>query len=641
MNTREQFGNYLLLKKLGEDPLGEAFRAGKVGGHGMEEVVLLRVFNGPGIDGPGMWQRIDGRQALQKALTSPNIGSGVDLGAIRNIPYVAYDYLSGKNLASLLEQANKRAHPIPSDQALLITERIALGLAVGYETRFESGRVLHGCVLPHLVMISNEGETRLLGFEVAPGLREAIRQNPNHALGRYLSPEARAGQPTDKADDVFSLGVILLELFLGKPVPADADYAALIAGATMQPDGQPVPEDLKQLMGRSLAAKDQRIADVIQWHKTLSKLMFDGQYSPTTFNLAFYMHNLFRDEIEKESKEIEVERTMEIPVSSLPSVTAATQAPSGSGPAVAPHGDLRDSTGVREDTGVIMDRYSDEGQKSGPNKAVLGAIAAVLMVAIGAVAYMMMGRGGDETPPDPITTTAPEPAPVEPVGPTPEELEAQQLAEAAAAAEEQAALEAQIASIVDAKTKEREAELEQLKSDLAAAKQRESDAAKERERLAAVAAQQEQAAAEQAAAEQAAAEQAAAEQAAAKQAAAEEAARLAEAKPPAEVKPKAPDVKTGDLVTLAPGVVPPKYISMRQVTYPAMARRLRKESTVTVSCLIDEDGNVVDTRLKGKEVGFGMDSEALAAAKTARFNPATKNGVRVKIWWDVPIKFQL
>jgi TonB family protein len=263
------------------------------------------------------------------------------------------------------------------------------------------------------------------------------------------------------------------------------------------------------------------------------------------------------------------------------------------------------------------------------------------MVAIGAVAYMMMGRGGVETPPAPVTT-APEPAPVEPAGPTPEELEAQQLAEAEASAAEQAALESQIASIVDAKTKEREAELEQLKADLAAAKQRESDAAKERERLAAIAAQQEQAAAEQAAAEQAAAEQAAAEQAAAEKAAAEETARLAEAqKPPVEVKPKAPEVKTGDLVTLAPGVVPPKYISMRPVTYPAMARRLRKESTVTVRCLVDENGNVADTQLKGKEVGFGMDSEALAAAKTARFNPATKNGVRVKIWWDVPIKFQL
>ncbi len=644
MNTREQFGNYLLLKKLGEDPLGEAFRAGKVGGQGMEEVVLLRVFNGQGIDGPGMWKTIDGRQGVQQALTSPNIGNGVDLGAIRNIPYVAYDYLSGKNLANLLQQASKRKHPIPSDHALLITERIALGLAVGFETRYEAGRILHGCVVPNLVIISNEGETRLLGFEVAPGLRQAIVQNPSHPLGRYLAPEARAGQPVDKSDDVFSLGVILLELLSGKPVPVGADYGALINSATMQPDGTPVPDDLKNLMARSLGSREQRIGDVIQWHKALSKMMFDGQYNPTTFNLAFYMHNLFREEIEKESKEIEVERTMEIPVTSIPAAPPTAAAAAGAATPAA-GGDLRETTGVREDTSVIMDRYSDEDSKGGPNKAVLGAIAAVLMVAIGAGAYWM-SRGGEEpvTEPEPAAAVAPEPEPEpEPAGPTPEELEAQQQAEAEQAAAEQAALEERIAAIVDAKDKERVAELERLRADLETARQREAEAEKERQRLAEAAAAQaaaEQAAAEQAAAEQAAAEQAAAEQAAAEQEAAAEIQQVAEAEPPPP-EPKKPEVKTGDLVTLGPGVTVPKFITMRPVTYPAMARRLRKESTVVVSCLVDENGNVSETKLKGREVGFGMDSEALAAAKTARFNPATKNGVRVKIWWDLPIKFTL
>ena len=639
MNTREQFGNYLLLKKLGEDPLGEAFRAGKVGGQGMEEVVLLRVFNGPGIDGPGMWQRVEGRSGVQKALTSPNIGNGVDLGAIRNIPYVAYDYLSGKNLASLLEQASRRKHPIPSDHALLITERIALGLAVGCETRFEAGRILHGCVLPHLVIISNEGETRLLGFEVAPGLREVICQNPNHALGRYLSPEARAGHPTDKSDDVFSLGVILLELLSGKPVPVNADYGALIAATELQPEGSPVSDGLVQLLSRSLANKDQRIGDVIQWHKTLSKMMFDGQYNPTTFNLAFYMHNLFRDEIEKESKEIEVERTMEIPVTTIPT------APPAAGSAVpAEQGDLRETTGVREDTGVIMDRYSDEDQKSGPSKMVMGIIAAVLMVAIGAGAYLTMGRGASAPDPEPeaAAATVPDPEPLIPPEPTAAELEAQQQAEAEAAAAEQAELEAKIASMIDQKDKERESELETMRAALEAAKQREATAEKERKRLADLAAEQEaEKAAEEAAAEQVRVEEAAAEQVAAEQAAAEQAAAEQKAAELAAAKPRVPDVRTGDLVTLGSGVVPPKFITMRAITYPAIARRLRKESTVKVGCLVDENGNVKETKLRGQEVGFGMDNEALAAAKTARFTPATKNGVRVKIWWDLPIKFQL
>src|SRR5260370_25632418 len=152
MNIPEEFGNYLLLKKLREDALGETFRAGRVGREGIEQVVLLRVFNGQGMDGEKLWQRISGRAAVQQALRSPNIGSGVDLGRVRSFPYAAYDYVSGKSLATLSAQAARQGSPIPTDHALLIAERIALALSVAYESRVQDERVLHGFLVPHLVM---------------------------------------------------------------------------------------------------------------------------------------------------------------------------------------------------------------------------------------------------------------------------------------------------------------------------------------------------------------------------------------------------------------------------------------------------------------------------------------------------------
>ena len=80
MNTRDQFGNYLLLKKLTEDVLGETFRAGRLGKQGVERVALLRVFNGQGLDGEKLAQRIQQRAPLQAALKSPNLAQGIDLG---------------------------------------------------------------------------------------------------------------------------------------------------------------------------------------------------------------------------------------------------------------------------------------------------------------------------------------------------------------------------------------------------------------------------------------------------------------------------------------------------------------------------------------------------------------------------------
>src|SRR5205814_2218355 len=141
MNIPEEFGNYLLLKKLAEDPLGESFRAGKVGAQGMEQVVLLRVFNGKGLDGEKLWSRIAGRTAVQTILKSPNIGNGVDLGRVRSFPYAAYDYISGKNLATLFAQAARQHAPIPTDHALLIAERLALALAAAHESRLGDERM--------------------------------------------------------------------------------------------------------------------------------------------------------------------------------------------------------------------------------------------------------------------------------------------------------------------------------------------------------------------------------------------------------------------------------------------------------------------------------------------------------------------
>ena len=127
MQTREQFGGYLLLKKLAEDPLGETFRAGKVGKSGLDRVALLRVYNGPGLDGETLWQRVSGRVGVQQMLRNPNLGDGIDMGQMRGTPYVAYDYVSGKNLAAMLAQATQKRQPVPLDHALLISERIALG----------------------------------------------------------------------------------------------------------------------------------------------------------------------------------------------------------------------------------------------------------------------------------------------------------------------------------------------------------------------------------------------------------------------------------------------------------------------------------------------------------------------------------
>lgn len=639
MNIPEEFGKYLLLKKLTEDPLGETFRAGKVGKEGgMEQVVLLRVFNGKGVDGEKLWQKASGRANVQQSLKSPNIGSGVDLGRVRSFPYAAYDYISGKNLAVLLAQANKQMSPIPTDHALLVAERIALALAAAYETRIQDERILHGFVVPQLVMISNEGETRLLGFEAAPGLRSLASAGwQDSDLRPYLSPETFEGAPASRADDVFSLGAILFEMLTGERITVSAPdaWAARIDSAMLANEGTPLPPEIAALLKKSLTARDQRIADAVTWHKTLSKLMIDGHFSPTTFNLAFFMHNLFRDEIERESQEIQAEKKLDLPKKAPEPVAV---------PAPVAH-ETREVPSVRETTlSGTRSQFVEEKSKKG----LWIGIAAALLVAAGIGGYLMMSGGGKSSETAAQPTPAPfvpaaqpaampggaggvQPAPV-PAGPTPEELQAQIQAMISAQGKQ---VEDKLKDQYDDRIKQLQQQLEESRK---AAIEQERQAARQPERPAPAPVQETP----------------------------EPEARVAkvEPPPPAPVIPeptpepqKAEPVQTapapvqqapapvvrkvqfGDLVSPGAGVTPPKLTSRLDPRYPAQAQRLNKSADVDIKVLVDENGRVVDAQRTGAKAGFGFDEAALEAARRAQFSPATKDGVRVKMWYGMKVKF--
>ncbi len=669
MNIPEEFGSYLLLKKLTEDPLGETFRAGKLGREGLEQVVLLRVLNGKGMDGDRLWQKVSSRAAVQQALKSPNIGSGVDLGRVRSYPYTAYDYISGKNLAVLLAQSAKQGMPVPADHALLIAERMALALANAYESRVGDERLLHGFLTPQLVMISNEGETRLLGFEIAPGLRELAQTGWRDSdLLPYLAPEATSPGPVGRADDVWSLGAILFELLTGERLPAagPAGYGPAIDAAVTANDGTPIVAPIAALLKKSLVPRDQRIGDVVQWHKTLSKLMIDGHYSPNTFNLAFFMHGLFRDEIEREGQEIQAEKKLAVSGYTASGRTAAPSALSTMAIPVAAAGaasasgqaDFREKTGVREPTWPGTPPPATAAGNAGSKKGMLAAIAAVVVLGLGGGAWFLFGRG--ETKPAPAPAAQPAvalPAPAAAV-PAPQGTEA-----AAAAAPSPEEIQKQIAAMFEARSKEMEAKLKGQYDDKIKGLQKQLEESQRPDRAASLPAASAHSEPPPVVEPRTPPKTEAAPEK-------ETATATASAPPPVPVpapsaaKPEPPraepaktepaaaarptpsaasasgSIRPGDLVQLGPGVVKPQVAGMPEPRYPAAARRMNRAAQVDLKVLVDERGNVLQAESTGSKVGFGFDEAAMEAAKRSTFHPATKDGVRVKMWTMMRVTFR-
>ena len=103
--------------------------------------------------------------------------------------------------------------------------------------------------------------------------------------------------------------------------------------------------------------------------------------------------------------------------------------------------------------------------------------------------------------------------------------------------------------------------------------------------------------------------------------------------------PRQVQVQVGDLVQPGPGVAAPKLQSQLDPRYPPAAQRLNRAARVDIKVLVDERGRVMDAERLGEKAGFGFDEAALDAAKRATFQPATKDGVRVKMWMTLRVNF--
>ena len=112
----------------------------------------------------------------------------------------------------------------------------------------------------------------------------------------------------------------------------------------------------------------------------------------------------------------------------------------------------------------------------------------------------------------------------------------------------------------------------------------------------------------------------------------------AEPLPPPE--PVQPDVREGDLVTAGQGVIDATVVKLTPPVYPPAALRMRVEGTVRVNVLISHEGKVEDVTILRSSGLKAMDQAALSAARKSRFLPATRNGIRVRIWKAMEFKFR-
>lgn len=633
----DQFGPYILFKKLESDSLGDLWRAGRIDDGQLGPTVALRRLSGG--NRAALVANAEAVAPILPRISGASFVRDQHAGIIDGVPHLAWDYAGGRSLRFIIDRArggkDVQPNPLPLDQALVIAEKVALSLATMADLKDSTGaRLSHGALIPQFIWISDDGEIRVAGQQFGAGLIASLSDSKvSPEVARYFSPEYRSTGQSQKNTDVFSLGAVLFLLVTGQEPPDAATASAFGAAvrAAKMATGAPVPDDIRIILDKSFNIDpSMRYASMAEMKQALATLAHGGKYSATTFNLAFYLSSLLKKDMEAEA----VDRDKESKVNVAPylEVPKAAAAP-------APAQALDDSRPM----------FMPAAQKP-KSKLPLILAAVVVLALLGVGGFMMMSKSkAQPTQTVAAQTVTPPPVPQHRVISEPIAVPATATTTTGSAdpAAQQKAFE-------DAVRQKLQAEMMKLQGDfMTELKQKQSknapvvsappvsapastpadNAADDRGAVSAAQLDQQR---RDARPDTATDTRAAAPAPVASQPAPAVAQPVANTPAPA---PASVAVREGDVVEAGLLDTLPKPLRPIRPVYPPLAARQKIHATIILSALIDESGEVGEVKVLRGDARFGLNDAAIRALRGSKFSAPIKSGKRVKTWYPQTIEF--
>ena len=303
------FGKYFLTEKLATGGMAEIFLGKLIGPGGFEKQLVIKQIH-PALTGQRHFVDLFVAEAKTLVgLAHGNIVPLYELGVIDDTYFIAMEYIDGPTLWRLSESMARRGQALAPGLALYVAAELAKGL--DYAHRKGAG-VIHRDLSPRNVMLSRDGEVKLVDFGIAVtyggGEGPSDDTMPTGSFP-YMSPEQVARRPLTGQSDLFSLGVLLWEMLVGERLFARATPEETLAAVEGAPIPAPssrrptVPETLDALVLRCLERDPARrwrdAGDVLSAiHRALYALDPAPGARDVAAAVARYCPPLGRDEVE-------------------------------------------------------------------------------------------------------------------------------------------------------------------------------------------------------------------------------------------------------------------------------------------------------------------------------------------------------
>jgi serine/threonine-protein kinase len=244
--------------------MAEVYFARRAGPHGFQKIVAVKRIlpqYARDIDFKAMF--VDEARVCAR-LGHPNIVQVFDLVEQNGELYMAMEYVDGTTGARLIREAAAQGEEIPLEVSLHIALSVLRALEYAHGARDDEGRPLslvHRDVSPGNVLIDRSGAVKLTDFGIARAAEIERRTDAGQLKGKlgYMSPEQVVGRELDARSDLFTLGIVLAEMVILRPLFSggkeldvllrirDADLTAIDRASRR------VPDDVRAGLYRALA----------------------------------------------------------------------------------------------------------------------------------------------------------------------------------------------------------------------------------------------------------------------------------------------------------------------------------------------------------------------------------------------------
>lgn len=224
---------YEILRVVNRGGMGEIALAQAKGVKGFEKLVVLKRLRADA-EREDHVQMFDVEQEVMSRIEHPNIVQVFDQPYINGIPYMAMEYIRGRNLDQIVRSSLQGGTDLPLNLSLTIVAEVLRGLSFVHRLKDSDGRplgVVHQDMTPSNVLVSFFGEVKVTDFGISyvTSRDGGLRQGVLKGKPRYVAPEVLAGKRVNNRADIYGVGVVLFELLSGKALFARSSIKETLA----------------------------------------------------------------------------------------------------------------------------------------------------------------------------------------------------------------------------------------------------------------------------------------------------------------------------------------------------------------------------------------------------------------------------